>query len=37
MICPTQKAATDSKKRECYYCNRCIEVCPNNAIILNLG
>lgn len=36
-ICPTQEAAVDSKKGECYYCDRCIEVCPHNAIILNLG
>jgi polyferredoxin len=36
-ICPTQEAATDSKKGECYYCNRCIEICPHDAIKLNLG
>lgn len=31
-ICPTQEAAVDSKKSECYYCNRCIDVCPVDAI-----
>jgi polyferredoxin len=31
-ICPTQEAAVDSKKGECYYCNRCIEICPFDAI-----
>lgn len=31
-ICPTQEAAADSKKGECYYCNRCIEICPHDAI-----
>ncbi len=31
-ICPTQEAAADSKKGECYFCNRCIEICPHNAI-----
>lgn len=36
-ICPTQEAARDSKKGECYYCNRCIDICPHDAIKLNLG
>ncbi|MBY9016366.1 MAG: 4Fe-4S binding protein [Candidatus Lokiarchaeota archaeon] len=31
-VCPTQEAFTNSKKTECYYCNRCIEICPVNAI-----
>ena len=31
-ICPTQEATADSKKSECYLCNRCIEMCPNDAI-----
>jgi len=31
-VCPTQEAAADSKKGECYYCNRCIEICPHDAI-----
>ena len=33
-ICPTHQAERDSKKRECYYCNRCVTVCPQNAIKL---
>jgi len=36
-ICPTQEAAADSKKGECYYCNRCIEICPHDAIIFDLS
>jgi ferredoxin-type protein NapH len=32
-ICPTQEAYRDSTKGECYYCNRCIEVCPHDAMI----
>jgi polyferredoxin len=32
-ICPTQEAYTISTKAECYLCNRCIEVCPSDAII----
>jgi polyferredoxin len=36
-ICPTLEAFQDSKKNECYYCNRCIEICPVDAIQLNLG
>lgn len=35
-ICPTQEAFSDSKKGECYYCNRCIDICPHDAIRLNL-
>ncbi len=31
-ICPTQEAAAYSNKGECYYCNRCIEICPHDAI-----
>jgi polyferredoxin len=33
-ICPTHQAGRDSKKNECYYCNRCIDVCPQDAIKL---
>jgi polyferredoxin len=33
-ICPTHQAERDSKKRECYYCNRCVTVCSQDAIIL---
>ncbi|UYP44062.1 hypothetical protein NEF87_000347 [Candidatus Lokiarchaeum ossiferum] len=32
-ICPTQEAELDSKKGECYLCNRCVEICPQNAIV----
>jgi polyferredoxin len=35
-ICPTQEAFANSKKGECYYCYRCIEACPVDAIKLNL-
>jgi ferredoxin-type protein NapH len=35
-ICPTQEAAADSNKGECYYCNRCIEICPHDAISFSL-
>ncbi len=31
-ICPTQEAERDSLKGECYLCNRCVEICPQNAI-----
>ncbi len=31
-ICPTKEAFKDSSKAECYYCNRCIEICPEGAI-----
>ncbi|MHA2247274.1 MAG: 4Fe-4S binding protein [Candidatus Hodarchaeales archaeon] len=31
-VCPTQEAMVDSKKGECYFCNRCIEICPHDAI-----
>ncbi len=30
--CPTQEATANSKKTECYYCNRCVDICPVNAI-----
>ena len=33
-ICPTHQAERDSKKRECYYCNRCVTVCSQDAIKL---
>jgi polyferredoxin len=36
-ICPTQEAIKESKKGECYLCYRCVEACPNNAIIFNIG
>ncbi len=41
-ICPTQEAPThekisEGKKGECYFCNRCVEVCPADAIRFNLG
>ena len=35
-VCPTQEAAADSRKGECYYCNRCIEICPHDAITFDL-
>lgn len=35
-ICPTQEAAVDSKKGECYYCNRCLDICPHGAIKFTL-
>jgi len=31
-ICPTQEAFAYSSKSECYLCNRCVEVCPQNAL-----
>jgi polyferredoxin len=31
-ICPTHQAAEGHNKSECYYCNRCVESCPNSAI-----
>jgi len=31
-ICPTQSASEESKKGECYFCYRCIETCPQDAI-----
>lgn len=31
-ICPTQEAERDAHKGECYLCNRCVEICPQNAI-----
>lgn len=32
--CPTGEAGLAASKAECYLCNRCIESCPANAIIL---
>jgi len=34
-ICPTQEAYRDSLKGECYYCNRCLDICPHDAIGLH--
>ncbi|TFF88249.1 MAG: 4Fe-4S binding protein [Promethearchaeota archaeon] len=31
-ICPTQESFRDSKKGECYLCNRCVDICPVDAI-----
>ncbi len=31
-ICPTQEANSEALKGECYLCNRCVEICPQNAI-----
>ncbi|TFF63863.1 MAG: 4Fe-4S binding protein [Promethearchaeota archaeon] len=31
-ICPTQSASEESKKGECYFCSRCIDTCPQDAI-----
>jgi polyferredoxin len=31
-ICPTQEAYAESEKGECYYCNRCMEACRQDAI-----
>ncbi|MFW9784706.1 MAG: 4Fe-4S binding protein [Candidatus Heimdallarchaeota archaeon] len=31
-VCPTNEAFRGIKKGECYYCNRCIDICPNDAI-----
>ena len=31
-ICPTQEANRDSTKEECYLCNRCVDICPQDAI-----
>ncbi|MHA2154529.1 MAG: 4Fe-4S binding protein [Candidatus Hodarchaeales archaeon] len=36
IVCPTQEAGTDSKKGECYFCNRCLHVCPHDAIHYDL-
>ena len=36
-ICPTQEAYRVSKRSECYYCNRCIEVCAFDAIEFDFG
>jgi formate hydrogenlyase subunit 6/NADH:ubiquinone oxidoreductase subunit I len=33
-VCPTQEAFRDSKKAECYFCGRCVDICPVNAIKL---
>jgi polyferredoxin len=32
-ICPTKESYRTSTKAECFYCNRCIDICPHNAII----
>ena len=29
-ICPTNEASRESTKQECYFCGRCIEVCPQH-------
>ncbi|TXT63011.1 MAG: conserved membrane protein of unknown function [Promethearchaeota archaeon] len=31
-ICPIQEAGRDDSKAECYLCNRCAEICPQDAI-----
>lgn len=31
-ICPTDEAKAADDKSECYLCNRCVEICPVNAI-----
>jgi polyferredoxin len=31
-ICPSHSANRGDSKTECYYCNRCIDICPHNAI-----
>lgn len=31
-ICPTHQAERESTKDECYYCNRCVEICHVKAI-----
>ncbi|MHA1932026.1 MAG: 4Fe-4S binding protein [Promethearchaeota archaeon] len=31
-ICPTDEAYEDSSKKECYYCGRCVDICPQAAI-----
>lgn len=36
-ICPTNEAAADSSKGECYLCNRCVDSCPQNAIVFVSG
>ncbi|TFG24610.1 MAG: 4Fe-4S binding protein [Promethearchaeota archaeon] len=33
-ICPTQESYKNSSKGECYYCNRCVDICPVDAIKL---
>ncbi|MHA1724831.1 MAG: 4Fe-4S binding protein [Promethearchaeota archaeon] len=33
-VCPTNEALDGSKKSECYYCTRCIDICPQDAIKL---
>lgn len=33
-ICPTNEAKIDSSKSECYFCQRCVDVCPKDAIKL---
>jgi polyferredoxin len=36
-VCPVQEAYRTSSKGECYLCNRCIEVCPNDALDYSLS
>jgi ferredoxin-type protein NapH len=31
--CPTNEAARGDDKAECYHCDRCIDVCPEDAIV----
>jgi polyferredoxin len=31
-VCPTNEAYDDSSKSECYYCGRCVDICPQGAI-----
>ncbi|MBD3350271.1 MAG: 4Fe-4S binding protein [Candidatus Lokiarchaeota archaeon] len=33
-ICPTKEAEVNADKSECYFCRRCIEVCPHEALRL---
>ena len=33
-ICPTAEAGRESTKSECYFCNRCVDICPQDAIEL---
>ncbi|MHA1758021.1 MAG: 4Fe-4S binding protein [Promethearchaeota archaeon] len=35
-ICPTHQAERNSGKSECYYCNRCIDICPSNSIFFKI-
>jgi len=31
-ICPVDEAGRSDSKSECYLCNRCVDICPQNAI-----